>query len=569
MALKNMHEFIENILRDWHAPGAAVAVLKGDDVLMMHGLGYRDVERELPVTPDTRFAIASCTKAFTAMGVALLVDDGLLEWDTPVRDYLPEFRMYDNYATQNLTVRDLLCHRSGIPRHDYAWVGTDFTREEIVHNLRYLKPFTSFREKYYYQNIMYATVGYLCQVVSGQVWEDFIAEQIFDVLGMEKTNFSYIPDDPTHDTALPYHFDVVQQKLVRLRHYAYRDGKEYEPTGPAGSIYSTITDLAKWLQVHLRSSEVPLVSESNLRQMHLPHTIIRAIEAKDMLYGTDLLTYGLGWRIRPHRGYTLIQHGGAMDGFRSTVSFVPEAQIGVVVLTNLQLRDTPDAITLELIDEILELDPNHWHQQLLEISDVGNQAMLAAEMDSVSGQPPTHDPDTYTGTYGAPGYPDFEVKFEDGQLLGLMGGEWWFLKHLNHDNFRLRIAKWRLFMDVRFFTSPNGLVDEVAVGIEPMVEDVVFTREALKVSHEVLDGIVGTYDLPFEGLDVVISIRNGTLAHTATGQPTGEVILKQFTSNTLITQDKEDERQFIEFWLDGSKMVITEPGIRVEAPRKS
>ncbi|MCI0709539.1 MAG: beta-lactamase family protein, partial [Chloroflexi bacterium] len=378
-------------MEDWHAPGAAVAVLKSDEVAMMEGFGYRDVEQQLPVTPDTRFAIASCTKAFTAMGVALLVDDGLLEWDKSVRDYIPDFRMYDDYATQNLTVRDLLCHRSGIPRHDFAWMGTDFTREEIVHNLRYLKPFTSFRGKYYYQNIMYATAGYLCQVVSGQVWENFISERIFDVLGMENTNFSFIASDSIHKTAFPYHFDVMQQQLVQLKHYAYRDGAEHEPTGPAGSIYSTIRDLTKWLKVHLRVSEVSLVSESNLRQMHLPHTIIRAQEAKELLYQTDLLTYGLGWRIRPHRGYTLIQHGGAIDGFRSTVSFIPETKLGVIVLTNLQLRDTPDAITLELIDDILELDPNRWHQRLLEISEIGNQAMIAAEMSGGSSQPPSHN----------------------------------------------------------------------------------------------------------------------------------------------------------------------------------
>ena len=282
-SLNNFDQTIDQALKDWDIPGAAVAIVKGDETLHMKGHGFRDIESRLPITEHTRFPIASMTKSFTAMGAAILVDEGLLNWDQPIRDLSPGFRLADDYATAHATLRDLLSHRTGLPRHDITWAGSGKTRQELFDGLRHLKPNADFRTLWNYNNLMYEVVGLLCAQVSGaESWETFIQERVIDPLGLTSTTAGAVSSGGTSfsDIALPY-------KLKRCESEPHRIPVYDNPLGPAGSIHSTLTDLVTWIKVHTHagiSNGVQLVSPKNLEMMHTPHMLIPATPLqKEML----------------------------------------------------------------------------------------------------------------------------------------------------------------------------------------------------------------------------------------------------------------------------------------------
>src|SRR4051794_22317400 len=228
----------------WHVPGAAVAVIYKGEVILSKGYGLRDVAKSLPVTPETLFAIGSCTKAFTSFDIALLVEEDKLNWDTPIREYLPDFRMFDPVASEQMTARDLTSHRGGLPRHDFLWYGSSFSREELYHRLRYLKPNKPFRSGYDYQNLMFMLAGYLVGKVAGTSWEAFTQQRILDRLGMSDTNFSVSVSETAANASLPYEFQDDTIKLIPFRNI--------DNVAPAGSINSTLVDMLKWLRLHMQ-----------------------------------------------------------------------------------------------------------------------------------------------------------------------------------------------------------------------------------------------------------------------------------------------------------------------------
>src|SRR5215468_6078573 len=196
--------FVEQVMKDWKVPGLAVAVVKDGKVIYAKGFGYRDVKKGLKVTPDTLFAIGSCSKAFTATAMAILADEGKLDWDKPVRNYLPDLMLHDGYATEHIRPRDLVTHQSGLPRHDMVWYGSPLSRKELYDRLRYLEPSRPLHAKYQYNNLMFMTAGLLVERLSGVTWEQFVRTRILDPLGMKNTNFSVSDSEKSSDFAQPY-----------------------------------------------------------------------------------------------------------------------------------------------------------------------------------------------------------------------------------------------------------------------------------------------------------------------------------------------------------------------------
>ena len=188
--LGDFDDFVNQAIKDWKVPGAAVAVVQGDKVILLKGYGYRDLEKQLPVTPNTLFAIGSITKSFTVSTMGMEMDEGKVDWDKPVRDYLPAFKMYDPVLTEQMMIRDLITHRSGLPRHDMVWYSSDFSREDIIRRLQFLEPNKPLRSTFQYNNLMFMTAGYIAGLLNGKSWEDTVRERIFTPLGMNGTNFS-------------------------------------------------------------------------------------------------------------------------------------------------------------------------------------------------------------------------------------------------------------------------------------------------------------------------------------------------------------------------------------------
>lgn len=468
-------ECIREAMSSWHCPGVAVAVVAGGEPAFRMTAGVRDNASGEAMTEDTRFPMASITKAFTAMSVALLVEDGLLEWTKPVREYVPELILNDGYVTEHLTAVDMLSHRSGLPRHDLAAWRLDIPRAEFVRRMRHLKFSASFRERFIYNNLMYYIAPYLVERLAGVEWEEFVRERIFVPLGMTASSFS--PDPPAGveqagwRTALGYRADRDEEgEFTGLVHVPFGAHTTLSPGG-AGALFSTLADMARWLQLQVNEGALPdgsgrLISKENIGVMHTPHSIAPGGGVGEALHGTRISTYGLGWMIDPYAERTLLHHGGGVEGHTLHIGFVPgggaagaesgaqsaattatngggaaagpasvgadsggqsasagptnggsaaAGDVGVVVLSNLAFSPFPQVVMYEALDRALDRAPSDWNAKYhavvdpIQVATSRSRKTTAAEQ--VAGAPPSHELEAYIGSYAAEGYPDFAVRF--------------------------------------------------------------------------------------------------------------------------------------------------------------
>ena len=565
-SLADFDQYINQALQDWHIPGAAVAVIKGDKVLHQGGYGFRDIEKRLPITADTRFPIASMTKAFTAMGVALLVDEGLLDWDKPIRDMMPDFRLADDYATQHATLRDLLSHRTGLPRHDASWYGSGKGMNEIFPDLRHFQPTAAFRSVWQYNNLMYETAGLLCVKVSGaSSWHDFIQTRILTVLNMNNSLPKYEKSEKdSADIALPYRLKNGETTPQRIPFYD-------NPLSAAGSIYSTLNDVVSWLKVHTHNGQhqgQAFVSPHELKQMHTPHMLMSATPAQQAMFNNNLYAYGMGWFMEPYKGVTLIHHGGNLDGFSVMGAFVPQEQLAIVVLTNIDTKGLRTALMYEALDRALGVEGKDWSQEILRRNNETVEAALKAEQqmaaDSVAGAASSHDIADYVGSYQQSGYGDIDIKLEGEGLQAKFYGTWWPLTHCHYDVFDIDMSsRHDEKVRVSFSLDNNGLIKCLNVPIEPDLGDSVFKRKSIELTESELEEWTGQYDYPIAGQGVSLSIKEQEIFLTITGQPATALRCVQKNKHKLSFKLVGNEQSLIELINDDQatrKVVIKHPG---------
>ena len=301
-------------------PGISLAIVKDDQIIYLKGLGLRDIDKKLPVTPDTRFAIGSATKAFTSMLAAMSVDEGKLSLDDSPKKFLPYFTLRDPDAAAKITIRDLLSHRSGLNRTDLAMVSGVFNREELIKVAGMAKPTAKLGEKWQYQNVMYTAAGEAVAKAQNSTWEKLIATRIFKPLGMKNSDTSVAAMQKSSDFSLGYDYNPTTKET---RHLPQR---EIPAAAPAGAINSSARDMAQWVRFMLNAGTFNgrrLVSEKSLDE--LLHKQINIAGSVD---------YGLGWFLRQWNGHKVVEHGGNIDGFNSQVAFMPDQKLGFVLLTN-------------------------------------------------------------------------------------------------------------------------------------------------------------------------------------------------------------------------------------------
>lgn len=480
-----IEELVHQALELWHVPGLALAVVRDGQVLLCEGFGLRNVAGALPVTPGTLFPIASCTKAFTAMSVAMLVDDGLIEWDKPVKYYLSDFKMWDDCATQRLTPRDLLSHRSGLPGHDMMWFATQYNRREIFERLHYLEPTCDFRTTFQYQNLMYVLMGVLIDEIAGIPWEKFVQTRIFGRLGMKQSNFSTQVTQKSPDFATPYLIRGGKFEEIPF----FEDDAEKSGICPAGGICSCVEDMALWVQLQLnqgRLGEETLVSQAALDQMHSPHIFIDDPHARRQ-YGYEFTSYGMGWGMRSHKGEVLLEHDGMTDGFYSLVSLMPRRGIGIVALSNAdaywdapQANLVPNIISYSIYDRLLGLETTDWNALMRasyeamaeEIRQMRSQAAIEPE----SPTQPSLPIDCYLGDFEHPGYGIVSARKTAGGLQMVVNDRLILpLRHVNGDTFKVYFemaGQWQKFA----FLPDAGRVDQVSIAMEPRVKEILFNR---------------------------------------------------------------------------------------------
>ncbi len=351
--LAGLDAYITAAMADWQVPGLAIAIVKDGRTVYERGYGVRNVATGQPVDEHTLFAVGSTSKAFTSAALGILVDEGRLHWDDRVIDHLPWFEMYDPYATRELTIRDLLTHRSGLARGDAVWSRWPHDRNEIIWRVRHLKPTRSFRGAWQYQNLMFLTAGEVVHAVANQSWDDFVAARIFAPLDMTRS--------ATSTNALPGMENVASPHVPVNGAPAPVSHKNIDNVGPAGSIYSSASQMARWVALHLANGVHDgdrLISDSVMAQMHYPQMQIQADAPENRLHSRDapmnFNAYGLAWWVLDYRGRKVVDHGGGIDGMRAHVAFMPEEGVGMVALSNARPNNLIVALMYRTFDHYLD-----------------------------------------------------------------------------------------------------------------------------------------------------------------------------------------------------------------------
>src|SRR5438132_390099 len=523
--LEGLDDLARQAMKEWKVPGVALAVVQDGKVIYAKGYGYRDLEQKLPVTTATLFPIGSITKSFTALTFAILKSEGKVDWDKPVRSYLPEFQMNDPVASEQATPRDLFAHRTGLPRHDLVWYSSDFSREDLVGRLHDLKPNKGFRSAYQYNNLTVMTMGYLEGKLTGLGWEGSIREKIFAPLGMSHSDLSVADIERADDHALPY--ELKKEVVTKVPFH------NIDAIGPAGAINSSVDDMAHYLIFQLgegRYDGKPIVAESNLREMHSPQTAIPDPPPAFSLPGLGHFSYGLAWVVTSYRGHNLVWHNGGIDGFYALLSMLPEDHMGVVVLTNLPHGQTPEVLAYNVYDHLLGLDPLPWFDRFKELEAKGKQqeeeGKKNKQTDRKMGTHPSHNLSEYAGEYENSGYGKIRVN-QKGDSLELTVNQAgpWPLDNYHYDVFQVpedsdSVAAGEKF---QFEMNKKGDIDRVSAALEPSLgEDIVFTRAPEKIAADVLQSVTGDYVL--NGQAVSVALIGGLLRLTVPGQPQYELV---------------------------------------------
>jgi CubicO group peptidase (beta-lactamase class C family) len=413
----------EQTLKAFNVPGIAVAVVKDDRVVHMKGYGISSITTGKKTDANTLFAIASNSKAFTAAALGILVDEGKLSWETKVIDIIPEFRLYNSYVTEDFNIKDLLTHRSGMGLGAgdlMLWPDSSaFTKEEIIHNLRYLKQTSSFRTKYDYDNLLYLVAGEVVARVSGLSWEEFVEERIMKPLGMEKSSSS--PGRVRDRSNMIDAHVPVNGVLQVVPMY------ESDLLNPAGGIISSVADMTKWVMMQLNRGKYgekngsQLLSERTHREMWTPQTIIPVRSAGP--YRSHFSAYGLGWGLTDVSGYLQASHTGGLAGIVTQVTLIPELKLGIIVFTNQQEGSAFTAITNSIKDSYLGVTGNDWIKMLTENVE-RNRAEAKKITDGIWAKVEANrsktavpvDNSVYAGTYSDNWFGDIVISMEGGKL---------------------------------------------------------------------------------------------------------------------------------------------------------
>lgn len=543
--LLTYRELIDSLLTELQVAGAGIGIIKNGEVVLAEGFGYRDYENEVKADEKTLFAIGSASKAFTTAGLAMLVDAGKLEWDKPVINYLPDFRLYDDFATQEMTAIDLVTHQSGLPRHDVMWYATDFSRQEIYNRLRYLAPNKSFRSTWQYNNLMYMTAGILIEKLSGQSWEDYTKAQIFDALDMTQTNTSIEASQAQTNFSFPY--QVKDEAITKMDFFNLDD------VGPAGSINSNVGEMLQWLQFHLalgKKDKQELLSEAQITKMHSPHKTMTATGTGDNNFSP--MAYGLGWFTLNYGDTYVVQHGGNIDGFSALSMLLPKEDIGIVVLCNQNGSRLPSIAARYAVDFLLDKKAVDWYQpkENDDEEEAEENEEEETKEDRIADTTPHHAMTDYAGKYTHPGYGEVTIETVGDSLHFQYYQFEMPLSHWHFETFQGQLEKLGADYQVTFRAGRDGRVNAVEIPLEFMVDPIRFEKlpPDLLSDENYLNSLTGTYELG--EVPVEVELRNQTLTITLPGQPTYTLVPKSENRFEL----KELSSFFVEFGLKAEKV---------------
>ncbi len=456
----------------WNTPAVAIAIVQGEEIVYEKGFGVLEEGKSEKTNEFTNFAIASNSKAFTSAALAILVDEGRISWDDKVIEHIPWFQLYDPFVTNQMTIRDLLCHRTGLKTFsgDLIWYASDHSREEIIRQARYLEPTYGFREHFGYSNIMYLTAGQIVEYVTDTTWDDFLKYRFFEPLGMSRTNTSIIDNKKLENVSTPHAY--VEGENIPIPYV------NWDNIAPAGSINSNVHDVAQWLILQLNKGEYKgqrIFSVEASDEMWKAHTVQEISNFSKNIYpSTHLKAYGLGWGLYDYKGYLVVTHNGGYDGMISQTVLIPELNYGFVVLTN-NLSMSYTAFLSQILDYLTigELDSS-WSDYFLKVEDwikaYDEEEAIAYKESRVEKTKPSHDLEEYVGIYTGDVYGDVKVSMKNKNLYlemthtQIYQGE---LTHWHYDTFEIEFKKAPSLPkgNATFVADKNGKITELKIDI--------------------------------------------------------------------------------------------------------
>lgn len=522
---------LEALLAEWKVAGFAVAVVEKDKVVYAKGFGYRDYEKKLPATANTLFAIGSCSKAFTSALLGVLRADKKLEFSDSPTKYISNLKFFSDDLDEDLTISDLMCHRTGLPRHDYAWYffNTD-SRDSLIQKIQYQEPSAGVRQRYQYNNFMFMLQGVIAEKITGKTWEENIREKFFKPLGMNSSNLSMAEMEKSSEPSLGY--DVMNDKEIKKLDYFHIRGM-----APAGSINSSVNEMANWMRVWIYGGKfngkeiIPTnyVTEAMSAQM-VSSAGLPSKEHPDVQFNN----YGYGWGLNSYKGHYRVSHGGNIDGFSASTTIYPSDSLGIVVLVNQNSSALPSIVRNIMADRMLKLSQTDWSKELK--ADVEKnkkqqaEASAKATANEKKGTRPSRLLEQFEGQYTHLGYGTFRMYVKHDSLFGTSGLHKFWLRHVHYDVFqpfifdRLNKIDTADKSEVRFnFRSGlDGELESVLVsGLEPNVKPLEFVSKPTtkSIKPDELKKYVGDYELASVTSKIYLNKAGTGLNLFVPGQP--------------------------------------------------
>ncbi|RZK40306.1 MAG: serine hydrolase [Pedobacter sp.] len=528
--LSNLDSLMHIVLKDQSAAGFAVAVVKGDEVIYSKGFGYRDIENKKPVTSNTLFAIGSSTKAFTSSLIGLLQKEEKLKLDDKAVTHLPKLRFYSQEMDSQITIRDLMSHRTGLSRYDYSWLlFNTANRDSIIQRVKFMQPTAPVRQKWLYNNFMFLAQGMIVEKITGKTWEQNIKEKFFDPLGMTRSNTDINAFKNDGDAALPY---LTNDSLNKKIDYYNINGM-----GPAGSINSSVNDMTNWLKLWIAGgmfNKKEVIPSSYIRDAASSHMVMSGgLPSKHS--DVHISNYGLGWMLSSYRGHYLVEHGGNINGFSASVGFFPTDRIGIVVLTNQNGSVLPDVVRNSIADRLLKLNLIDWNGEA-KAAKVAEALAQKQSDDNGKVKPilntkPSHALKDYEGAFENPAYGTIKISAKDNGLYAQVGSEKLWLKHQHYDVFEPKSVDKNGKIDTalsknlfNFLGNQEGKISMLTFQLEPDNKPVVFDfkPEVKVLSIKELEKYTGEYILG--QATVKVYLKGSTLMVHVPGQPDYETV---------------------------------------------
>lgn len=527
--LKGIEKQFNSVLESTKAAGFAVAIVEGDKIIYAKGFGYSDFENKVPVDANTLFAIGSSTKAFTSALLGLHREEGKLSFDDSPRKYIKELEFFNNEMNNQIIIKDLMRHSTGLPRHDGSWYFfPSHSKDSLIAKLKYHEPFTGVRQQWYYNNFGFLAQGVITERLTGKSWEENIEDHFFKPLGMDRSKTTIEGMKSSSNAAFGYTLDA-DRNIEKMDYY------DIAGMSPAGSINSSVNDMSKWLITWINNGtykDEQIIPEAYVKEAMSSQMVVAAGLPTKEFPDAQFANYGYGWLLHSYKGHYMVEHGGNIDGFSASVGFYPSDSLGIVVLANQNGSAVPKLIRNIAADHMLKLKKTEWAKKHKEDTEKALKAQEEAkkdtELSNVKNTRPSHTKLDYTGAYEHKGYGKFDVIVDNDSLFTELNEKRQYLHHYHYDTFELIDVKDGKVdstgigksLKITFSTNVAGDIDYGKVAIEPTIDPIAFKRtpNTIDVDAKTLEQYVGKYDLM--GTEIKAYIKDDNVLYVfLEGQP--------------------------------------------------